>query len=848
MADFGKYYRAYMYMQELLKPDFTYNYINASFTDGDKGEDTLDGRTNEKVIDMDWVIDIEDALPYIQKAIDEQRRFIKQVENVVRIELAKKVGPDSVKHLSQHTNYIAKVENGMVTPNKILTVEREESFAIYENRVLITLIRKALHFVDDKYAKMKDVPDDSYNKLSVTRHLEMNQQKVDFVINYINESHETLADDLDVLDVTELSDFDRIRRIRTSLNECLNSAVMREIAREPEVRPPLTQTNLLKKNPNFKKAVELWTFLDSYKRSGFDIVGEDYNGKMSEQVQQDVYFSMGFQHFMMSIATNPALRKMLHQKYEDENAKLQAESKRPEKARESVMKAKIDAVRKEEMEIRLREIREREKKIVELNNEIKNLKVTIEQKEQMILTLKGQISAMQDEMNVVKEELQKTKVKLVEAQKRIKALEEENTALKAEIDSLNNKIDELNETINRLNKQITVLNDRIQVLMQENARQQTKIVEQEKKIAEQTDRISVLEKENAEQSSLITTLTADYEKASKELEESLKKVTFLTEKTENLTNNLIAERKLSQEKTAKMQSDFSQKTKRLEERFNNDLRKLQSQLEDEANDKKAQLEAMNNECLEKLKQKDRECQQKLVDKDDEFQSQALRLKQAGADAVAAENEKCAAEIKKIQKAADRRIEAEIKAAEKRMQSKINEYKKQAQNEIRTAEKKAKEKATLAKDEAKSVKGFGEIFARDYAFGCMNLISLYADSLAKQGSENISAVLSGTSKNIKSINVIKSKKGVVFSEYSQAGTEVIKLYKKSADLKVVISDIPQQLKGINSAPVCVLYSGVDKTFASDFLKAVKSAVSNEVTLVNNKNLKAGEFISIYFCKE
>ena len=32
----------------------------------------------------------------------------------------------------------------MVTPNKILTIEREESFAIYENRVLMTLIRNFL--------------------------------------------------------------------------------------------------------------------------------------------------------------------------------------------------------------------------------------------------------------------------------------------------------------------------------------------------------------------------------------------------------------------------------------------------------------------------------------------------------------------------------------------------------------------------------------------------------------------------------------------------------------------------------------------------------------------------------
>lgn len=63
MADFSKYYRAYMQMQELLKNDFTYNYINESFKDGDKGDDLLDGKTNEKVIDMDWVEAIEE--PYL---------------------------------------------------------------------------------------------------------------------------------------------------------------------------------------------------------------------------------------------------------------------------------------------------------------------------------------------------------------------------------------------------------------------------------------------------------------------------------------------------------------------------------------------------------------------------------------------------------------------------------------------------------------------------------------------------------------------------------------------------------------------------------------------------------------
>lgn len=372
MVDFSKYYKSYKYMQDMLKSDFTHNYIEEALKDGDEGKDSIFGKTNEKVIDMDWVIAIEETLPYIQKAIDEQ-----------------------------------------------------ESFAIYENRVLLTLIHKALMFVDDKYSKMKDVPNDSYNNITMNRHLELNQQKLDFSVNYVNENHESLAEDLDVEDIESLSDFDRIRRIRQGLNECLATPFMKEIAKEPQVKPPLTQTNLLKENPNFKKAVELWSFLDTYKKQGFELVGEEYNGKMTDENKEDVYLAMEFQHFMMSITTNPALRKMLQEKYEEENALAKEEADRPEK---------------------VKEIREREKQILDLNSEIKSLKITLDQKEQQILTLNGQISALQDELDNTKNELKETKLKLLEAQKEIERLKEETEKLTAEITELKETLENERES------------------------------------------------------------------------------------------------------------------------------------------------------------------------------------------------------------------------------------------------------------------------------------------------------------------------------------------------------------------------------------------------------------------
>lgn len=702
MADFSKYYRAYMYMQELLKNDFTYNYINEGFKDGDKGNDSLDGKTNEKVIDMDWVVAIEETLPYIQKAIDEQRRFIKQVENVVRIELARKVGPESVKHLSQHTNFIAKVDDdGMVTPNKILTTEREESFAIYENRVLMTLIRKALIFVDDKYSKMKDVPNDSYNKIQMERQVNFNDKKIEFSINYINESHDKLADDLDVLDVSELSDFDRIRRIRSTLNEFLNTQLMREIAKEPEVRPPITQTNLLKKNPNFKKAMELWTFLDSYKRTGFEIVSEDYHGKMDEQIQQDVYFAMGFEHFMMSIATNPGLRNILQQKYEEENARIAEEEAKPEKTREAVMKAQLDAVRKEEMEIRLREIREREKKILDLTNEVKNLKVTLEQKEQQILTLKGQISALQDQINELKEELKETKLKLLEAENEIKALKAENQALKEKIEELNKTIDELNNKIAGLNEQIRVLNDRIQVLMQENARMQSKIEEQEKIIAEQTARIEELEKQTAEQLAKIAALTDNLAKCEAEIESNKKEITSLTVRNEKLNTTLQNERTAHKEKVEQMNADFAAKTKAAEEQFKSEKKSLQKQIDDSEAAHTKYVAQLNAEFADKANLAEQKRINELAEKQAEHEKQIEQIKLSNDKASAAVEAKHASEVRKVQKSVDKRVEAAQKAAEKQYNAKIKELKSQQARELAEAKRKAREEIRLAKQKAKA---------------------------------------------------------------------------------------------------------------------------------------------------
>lgn len=523
MVDFSKYYRSYKYMQDMLKSDFTHNYIEEALKDGDEGKDSIFGKTNEKVIDMDWVIAIEETLPYIQKAIDEQRRFIKQAENVVRIKKAK----------------------------KILTVEREEGFAIYENRVLLTLIHKALMFVDDKYSKMKDVPNDSYNKITMNRHLELNQQKLDFSVNYVNENHESLAEDLDVEDIESLSDFDRIRRIRQGLNECLATPLMKEIAKEPQVKPPLTQTNLLKNNPNFKKAVELWNFLDTYKKQGFELVGEEYNGKMTDENKEDVYLAMEFQHFMMSITTNPALRKMLQEKYEEENALAKEEADRPEKVKEMVLEAQTEAVRKEEIEKLTAEITELKQKIAEQ-------KQKIEEQANIIKTQEGKIAALENERESHAKQVEQMNADFGEKTR----IAEENFA-----NRLSAKQKEFDDAQTAHNEYVTKLNtDNANKIAELNTNHSNEVAQLK---SDYENRIDTINKENAtatanlksDYEGQLTSMKADYTSQIKNYEKQIADINAENAKNvKELNDNHAKEIKTITKESEKRMADFEKET------------------------------------------------------------------------------------------------------------------------------------------------------------------------------------------------------------------------------------------------------------------------------------------------
>lgn len=501
MIDYTRYYRAYAEMKDSLQGDYAHDYLTSVMADGDKGTDDLSGNAYNRVIDMEWVEMIEGKLPYIEKAIDEQRKFIEEHKEVDRIDKVKQVGKDAVQHLTQHANLIMALEpDGSVIPERLLNTHREDSFATYENRFLHTLIFKTIAFVEARFRALQDAPNDSSNSLHMDRDLMLNQQKFSFSIDYSSESHERAKVDRDE-DISALTDYERIERIRMRLDDFVGTDLIKALKGCIAVKSPINKTNCIKQDPAFKQCYDLWVFIEGYRKTGYVLEKNEFEGQMPEDVQKDMYDVMAFQHFVATINTNKALKEKLHEEYLAENERRAREAERPEDEMARYIEDKIYEARREEMALRLKEVREREVIISKLTAELEQAKEQIRQRDIKIKELESMINALKKELEEVKEELRKAQIRIMD-------LEAENEQLKARVAELEAQVAELEAQVAAQLAMIATLEARVAELESTIEQLNAEIENLRGVIAEQVETIKAHEATIAEQESTIGGLNA----------------------------------------------------------------------------------------------------------------------------------------------------------------------------------------------------------------------------------------------------------------------------------------------------------------------------------------------------
>ena len=488
------------------------------------GDNTLEqkNRVLHKVVDERWLTVVEEGIESIFNIVDKPRRFIATSEEVVPVALAKKITADSVRHLSQNTQFIASNEAGEIQPTRILNVTTEESYDLYENRFVYHLIQRLFAFVD----KRTDIifwstGDETCNVMSMESKIDDAYEEISYKVEMTIKNRQSYVEnDTDNMDLFKR--IDRVRRMSRTLRASSFCDIMNGCAK---VRSPIQRTNLMMKDPDYRACYKLWQFIEGYDEVGYTIEEQDSALQFDEEYLLQMYINM---------ITNYTVFKSLLESDPRKMSELATEKREPVKPKfiKKIEEQIVEDRNIEDVEIRKVFVEEVTQAQLDAEAKLEDETRRREELEQSMQSLEWQLdSTMQDLqfLEQIKEDLENQKAE-IEAQLEIEQ--------KAQA--------ELKEAMERA--EIEAKNE-IEVIRSETA----ETIEAERRAKEET-----IEKIQSEAQAKVQQFSQEKEKAYKEVEESLRQVEAAKKESKQYQEE-AAETRLSAEQTIKETNETAKK-------------------------------------------------------------------------------------------------------------------------------------------------------------------------------------------------------------------------------------------------------------------------------------------------
>ena len=237
----------------------------SSFIKKNKSDMVVDLHYDKVEANFEWVDLMEDTMRYLDNIMRNPNRFIINEDEIVKVELAKRVTVDSIKHLARHTNLIQEIDEKTeeVKPSKILNINKEETFNTYENRFIYTLVTNMDTFVS---VKKKDLLEGSYLKddksIQYKAASMVGKERVTIDLSIKTSLHDKKEDG----SKNGQSLAERIDKIERQIVDLKHTELYRSLAKEhiALIRPPIKKTNVILKNTNFQYAVILWNYIQEH--------------------------------------------------------------------------------------------------------------------------------------------------------------------------------------------------------------------------------------------------------------------------------------------------------------------------------------------------------------------------------------------------------------------------------------------------------------------------------------------------------------------------------------------------------------------------------------------------------
>ena len=271
MSQLDTLYRAIRDYRLQTAEDKDCSALKKAIAEADPENDLMQVEYTVCTIEEDWIVAIEEGLVFIEKAIKEERQFIRTNGEVLPIERVKHVSKESIAHLAKHsdliTDYDEEDEDDLI-PEKLYTTEKLSDFAVYENRFLYMLLCYLRDFISLRYNKILELSSFYSGKMTVHKTMFFRNRKLTY--------------DLELTDENKNDPFlrqrfvgnallDRIDLILKAVMVFLGTPLMQEVGKVAMLKPPITKTNVLKMNHNFKGCVALYEYICAYNKPGYSV-------------------------------------------------------------------------------------------------------------------------------------------------------------------------------------------------------------------------------------------------------------------------------------------------------------------------------------------------------------------------------------------------------------------------------------------------------------------------------------------------------------------------------------------------------------------------------------------------
>lgn len=413
-------------MEPIQEEDRYFRYL---FEIAQASDTTIDQQREElvKVVDEEWISVIEDSLDAINSIIEKPRRFITTEEEVVPVSLAKRISADSVRHLSQNTQFLAPSDDGGIHPTKILNVNTAETYDLYENRFVYHLIQRLLTFVD----KRTDVifwstGNEIRNRFTMHSKIGDAYEEIEYNVEMTVKDRQNFAEN----DADNIDTFMRIDRVRRLVMALRNSSFCQIMEGCSVVRSPIQRTNLIMKDPNYRKCFQLWQFMERYDKVGYNIEVKDSALAFDDEYMVQMY---------TNLINNYAVFKSLIS--DDRNLSELASEQRDPVAPKFITEIKEELVDSCDIpDVEVRKVFVEEVTQAQLDAE-----EALDEQRKKNRELKSKVKALKVEVHALEDERKELSEQLDQAKEREQGLTQRMQLAEADLDELRDSLEDAEE-------------------------------------------------------------------------------------------------------------------------------------------------------------------------------------------------------------------------------------------------------------------------------------------------------------------------------------------------------------------------------------------------------------------